>query len=109
MGIQTCRMPATLLSGAALIALFTATPLAHADSCDSAAISADLGQSVNVLRCHGDWAYVSNGEFGDSTLLARLDGGGAWSNYTGFPSSFCRGAAAADGVPAEELSSFRPC
>lgn len=76
--------------------------------CDAAAISADIGSSVSVVRCYDNWAYVTNGSLGDSTSLAQRVGD-SWQRYTGFPSSFCRADAAADGVPEVELSSFRPC
>jgi hypothetical protein len=98
-----------LMSGGALLAWSAnAMPTALADDCDGTAISSDLGQAISVVRCHGDWAYVSNGELGDSTMLVRLQGG-SWQNYSGFPSLICRGVAAADGVPGDELSSFRAC
>jgi hypothetical protein len=76
--------------------------------CDAAAISAGVGQSVSVLRCYGDWAYVTNGELGDSTMLVHLQSYG-WRHYTGFPSNVCRDMAINDGVPAAELSSFPNC
>jgi hypothetical protein len=89
----------------------TAAPQGPAPSsldCDPAAITRDLGQQLNVKRCHGDWAYVDTGELGDAQSLLRLVNG-TWTRYTGFPSSICQGRAAADGVPAAELTSFRPC
>lgn len=100
---------AALLSAAAVPFVATLLPTeARADGCDAGAISSDLGQPMTVLRCYDNWAYVTNGELGDSTLLAQLQAGG-WRNYSGFPSSLCRDRAAADGVPAAELSSFSPC
>lgn len=98
-----------LLSAGAVSFLATTLPTeARADGCDARAISSDLGQPLTVARCYNNWAYVTNGELGDSTLLAQLQAG-VWRNYSGFPSSLCRGRAAADGVPAAELSSFSPC
>lgn len=77
-------------------------------TCDSAAISRDLGQQLYVERCYQDWAYVSTGELGDAQSLLRLVGG-TWTRYAGFPSNICRAQASADGVPSEELSSFGTC
>lgn len=105
------RIKRMALMAFVMAATSTGTGIAHAAppvGCDPAAITAGVGDQVSVLRCYGDWAYVTNGELGDSTSLVRLSEG-AWQRYTGFPSSLCRAAAAADGVPAAELSSFRPC
>lgn len=100
----------TIAVGALVVAnLSTATTaVALPGGCDNAAISNALGQPVSVVRCEGDWAYVSNGSEGDSTSLVHLVNG-SWLRYTGFPSSICKGAAAADGVPTAELSSFPGC
>lgn len=76
--------------------------------CDAEAISADIGSQIVIMRCYGDWAYVTNGGMGDSTSLIQRSGS-TWQRYTGFPSSFCRDEAADDGVPGPELSSFSPC
>ena len=77
-------------------------------ACDSAAISADIGGALEVERCYGNWAYVSNGESGDGqSLLRHVDD--VWTRYTGFPSTICVAQAAADGVPQAELSSFPSC
>lgn len=76
--------------------------------CDSATISADVGEQLQVLRCYPGWAYVTNGELGDSTSLMRM-AGDSWTRYTGFPSSICKDRAANDGVPGSELSSFTRC
>ncbi|OBF48754.1 hypothetical protein A5778_22260 [Mycolicibacterium monacense] len=92
---------------AAVPSAFAATPAA-AQACDGGGISADLGQALQVVRCSPGWAYVTTGDLGDASSLVRLVGD-SWTRYTGFPSSICRGQAAADGVPATELSSFRPC
>jgi hypothetical protein len=83
-------------------------PPAAPVTCDGGGISADLGQALQVVRWSPGWAYVTTGELGDASSLVRLAGDG-WTRYTGFPSSICRGQAAADGVPATELPSFRPC
>lgn len=83
-------------------------PPAAPVTCDGGAISADLDQVLQVVRCSPGWAYVTTGDLGDASSLVRL-AGDSWARYTGFPSSICRGQAAADGVPAPELSSFRPC
>jgi hypothetical protein len=85
------------------------TPSAQATGgCDPGAISRDMGQQLNVQRCHGDWAYVNAGELGDAqSLLRRVNG--SWTRYAGFPTTICRSAAGADGVPDGELSSFPPC
>lgn len=93
------------------IALCRCKPRANgkpAAGCDANAISSDLGMAVSVVRCYSGWAYVSNGLRGDSTMLAQQLNG-KWRNYSGFPSSLCRAVAASDGVPPQELSSFRPC
>lgn len=100
---------ATAAGAVAMAAVLSPVPHSGAaPACDSAAISAAWGSPLQVVRCHDGWAYVSNGEMGDSTMLMRWDGSG-WRHYTGFPSNKCRAAAAADGVPASELSSFSPC
>ncbi|MEW5808604.1 MAG: hypothetical protein AB1925_04045 [Actinomycetota bacterium] len=80
-------------------------PLAN---CDPSAISADLGQRLNVVRCYDGWAYVDSGDLGDAQSLVRLVGD-SWTRYTGFPSSICRGKALLQGVPMPELRSFSPC
>ncbi|MCG7592746.1 hypothetical protein MHN84_01900 [Mycobacterium sp. PSTR-4-N] len=80
-------------------------PLAN---CDPSAISADLGQRLNVIRCYDGWAYVDSGDLGDAQSLVRLVGD-SWTRYTGFPSSICRGKALLQGVPMPELRSFSPC
>lgn len=90
------------------VAAFAGGTAGATPSCDPAAISAGIGQSVSVLRCYDNWAYVTNGALGDSTSLAQLLDYG-WRHYSGFPSSVCRDLAVADGVPAPELSSFRTC
>ena len=109
MGPNLRSIAVALVPGVLLLVLSAnAMPTALADDCNGATISSDLGQAISVVRCHGDWAYVSNGELGDSTMLVRL-WSGSWQNYSGFPSSICRGVAAADGVPGDELSSFRTC
>ena len=91
-------------SGAAI----TPYPQSQQATCDSTALSGDLGEQVQVLRCYPGWAYVTNGELGDSTSLVRTVGD-SWTRYTGFPSSICKDRAAADGVPGSELSSFTSC
>lgn len=79
--------------------------VARASGCDSAAISRDMDQQLNVVRCQGDWAYVNTGELGDAqSLLRRVNG--KWTRYAGFPTSICRSQAESDGVPEVELSSF---
>jgi hypothetical protein len=83
-----------------------AAPLSY--GCDPAGIARDLGTGATAVRCYDQWAYIDFGELGDSQALARTVNG-AWTVYTGFPSSKCRTQAAADGVPAPELSSFRSC
>ncbi len=84
------------------------TAAAQPGGCDASAISNALGPAVSVVRCHGDWAYVTTGGLGDSTMLAQLRENG-WSRYTGFPSSICKAQAAADGVPSQELANFTSC
>lgn len=101
------RILANAVMIAAVPAAFAAAPAA-AQTCDGGGISADLGQALQVVRCSPGWAYVTTGDFGDSTSLVRLVGD-SWTRYTGFPSSICSRQAAADGVPATELSSFQPC
>ncbi len=101
------RIAAKAVMIAAVPSAFAATPAA-AQACDGGGISADLGQALQVVRCSPGWAYVTTGDLGDASSLVRLVGD-SWTRYTGFPSSICRGQAAADGVPATELSSFRPC
>jgi hypothetical protein len=106
------RLAATLVSLGALLGasgfLGVITAAAQPGGCDASAISNGLGPAVSVVRCHGDWAYVTTGGLGDSTMLAQLRGDG-WSRYTGFPSSICKAQAAADGVPSQELSNFTSC
>jgi len=81
---------------------------APASTCDPDAIFRDLGQQLNVKRCHGDWAYVDTGESGDAqSLLRRVDD--RWTRYAGFPTTTCRSTAVSDGVPEVELSSFPSC
>ena len=77
-------------------------------TCDPSAISADLGQRLNVIRCYDGWAYVDSGDLGDAQSLVRLVGD-SWTRYTGFPSSICRGKALLQGVPIPELRSFSSC
>lgn len=86
----------------------TPYPQSQQATCDPAALSGDLGEQLQVLRCYPGWAYVSNGELGDSTSLVHMVGD-SWTRYTGFPSSICKDRATADGVPGSELSSFPPC
>lgn len=93
---------------AAAQALTFGPPPAAPVTCDGGAISADLGQALQAVRCSSGWAYVTTGDLGDASSLVRLVGD-SWTRYTGFPSSICRGQAAADGVPATELSSFPTC
>lgn len=83
-------------------------PAAPPSACDAGAISAGVGQQLQVLRCYPGWAYVTNGELGDSTSLVRTVGSN-WTFYAGFPSSLCKAQAASDGVPEPELSSFTRC
>ncbi len=96
-------------AGAAVFAAPSVTWAApSAAACDGAAISADLGNQLNVVRCYQGWAYVSNGELGDATSLVRLVGT-KWTAYAGFPSTICAARAASDGVPSPELRSFPTC
>jgi hypothetical protein len=76
--------------------------------CEPADISRDLGHTYSVMRCHGDWAFIDIGGLGDTHSLARLVNG-RWTSYTAFPTSICQSRARSDGVPEQELSSFRPC
>lgn len=77
-------------------------------ACDPADISRDLGHTYTVVRCHGDWASIDIGGLGDTRSVARLVNG-KWTTYSVFPTSICQSQARSDGVPEEELSSFRPC
>lgn len=99
-----------IVSGAAAPVAYANIPAAPppTDACDASDISDGLGYGISVIRCYGNWAYVTNGELGDSTSLAQLHSDG-WRQYAGFPTTTCRSMAVDDGVPAQELTSFPPC
>ncbi|MEE2034212.1 hypothetical protein [Rhodococcus chondri] len=82
-----------------------------AEDCSARDIASDLGdpaESVDVMRCYGDWALISIGTLGDTTSLVRHADSG-WVRFAGFPSAMCRGFAAAQGAPDELLVNFPDC
>ena len=65
---------------------------------------------LNVGDCAGGWvSYSICAEcLGDVEQLGRLENG-AWTSYTGFPTSICQDEARADGVPARYAENFPRC
>lgn len=72
--------------------------------CEASVVSADIGEPVNVVRCYGNWAFVTIGESDVQSLIRLVNG--TWERYVSFPAPICTWQAILDGVPAPELRGF---